>query len=228
MDQHSAPDPAPRRTRAEASRLNGAKSRGPVTARGKRTSCKNAFKTGLHARSLASFPPEDQAMFREYTLLLTDTYHPEDGIELDLIHQLAMNRIRYHRIQRREAGACAAGEPLAALAALHRMLDSLERTYLRTLNTLDERRRKTAPRNQRVIVQWIDPRTGKPWLTDAERAALEAKTNPATPTKDEDSDPPPHPPLGHSALFLDTPEPVRRPAPPLRTGTYSSPLPAHW
>lgn len=193
--------PTPKLTRAEAARRNGAKSRGPTSERGKRTSLKNAFKTGLYARSVESFPPSDQDLYREYTLLLTNTYHPEDAVELDLIHQLALNRLRFFRFQSLEARAHDTAEPLETLTRLHRILDALDRAYHRAADLIARRRRKGSGANKRITVCWVDPRTGKPWTpktwnpqkTEEQQPVEKSKTNPVTPTKQI-----PHPPFGHS------------------------------
>lgn len=199
-------NPPPKLSRAEAARLNGAKSRGPTSERGKRTSLKNAFKTGLYARSVESFPAADQELYREYTLLLTNTYHPEDAVELDLIHQLALNRIRFFRFQALEAHAHDTAAPLDTLARLHRILDSLDRAYLRAADLIARRRRKGSGANKRITVCWVDPRTGKPWTpktwnppkteeqkSEEQKTGEKSGTNPATPRKQI-----PHPPFGHS------------------------------
>ena len=51
------------RARAEASRKNGAKSRGPKTPEGKARASQNALKHGLRAQKYVVLPDEDAAEF---------------------------------------------------------------------------------------------------------------------------------------------------------------------
>lgn len=82
----------------EICRMNGAKSRGPVTARGKAIAAKNATKHGL----LATQPPlvmgEDLESFQGILQGLIDEYQPENATEHLLIQQVAMGWLRLHRL----------------------------------------------------------------------------------------------------------------------------------
>jgi hypothetical protein len=64
MNLESALGPSPKvSARALASRINGARSRGPRTAAGKARSARNALKHGLCARKIIVVPEEDAAAF---------------------------------------------------------------------------------------------------------------------------------------------------------------------
>lgn len=91
-------------SKAEAARLNGAKSKGPTTAEGKARSAQNSTKHGLnsHAVVLATESHE------EYEQLLADLFHvyrPADMVEFDLVHEIAATRWRLRRILRIETAA---------------------------------------------------------------------------------------------------------------------------
>jgi hypothetical protein len=97
--------PTPRKlTRAEASRINGAKSRGPVTPEGKARSSQNALKHGLASRAVVLFnecQEEYDALLLEYRTL----FKPMDQYEADLVTDIVNARWRIRRIQRFETAA---------------------------------------------------------------------------------------------------------------------------
>ena len=68
--------------RAEASRRNGAKSRGPKTPEGKARSAKNALKHGLRAQKHVVLPAEDGAAFEALEAALMDNLAPERALHL--------------------------------------------------------------------------------------------------------------------------------------------------
>jgi hypothetical protein len=63
-------------TRAETSRLNGAKSRGPKTPEGKARSAQNALKHGMRAQKYLVLPDEDAAEFAELQAALVEELAP--------------------------------------------------------------------------------------------------------------------------------------------------------
>ncbi len=108
----------PSLTRAEASRLNGAKSRGPVTVDGKRRSSMNALKHGLTSRAETrnttayrqSDPgqrPEQQILlYNENARLFTEVhdacvraFQPADEWEWELVGEIVQCRIQLRRHQ---------------------------------------------------------------------------------------------------------------------------------
>lgn len=89
-------------SRADSSRLNGAKSSGPVTPEGKTASSQNALKTGIFSkRRLLS--DEDPAAFQALVESLNDTFNPASMVEQILIDRMAMARHRLARLERAEA-----------------------------------------------------------------------------------------------------------------------------
>lgn len=87
----------------EMSRLNGIKSRGPLTERGKAIAAQNATKHGL----LSTKPPlvlgEDLETFQGIVQGLIDEYQPQGATEHLLIQQVAMGWLRLHRLWGAEA-----------------------------------------------------------------------------------------------------------------------------
>lgn len=82
----------------EICRLNGAKSKGPVSERGKAIASQNATKHGL----LSERPPlvmgEDLETFQSIVQGLIDEYEPSSASEHLLVQQVAMGWLRLHRL----------------------------------------------------------------------------------------------------------------------------------
>jgi hypothetical protein len=172
----------PMTDRSERARRNGAKSKGPTSTTGKRWSSKNSFKTGLYAKTIEAFPKELQDHYNRIHKAYRTDYRPSDSIEDDLLAQMAFNRTRYFYY------LSLLGENLEYGETLERMLGQLERSYIRTLNSLESRRRQHPQlgKPDKIIAQWIDPRTGKPWRPEPDYLTPKTEgTNPPTPTKQE-------------------------------------------
>jgi hypothetical protein len=90
------------RARAEASRKNGAKSRGPRTAEGKARSARNALKHGLRAEKHLLLPDEDAAAFAALEAALTDELAPEGVLQTILVRRVACATWRLERAERLE------------------------------------------------------------------------------------------------------------------------------
>jgi hypothetical protein len=75
--------------RAEISRKNGSKSRGPCSPQGRARSRMNALKHGMSAR-LAVLPGEDEAEFRQRVEGFIDALQPCDAVEVALTEQAAL------------------------------------------------------------------------------------------------------------------------------------------
>ena len=168
--------------RSERARRNGAKSKGPTSSTGKRWSSKNSFKTGLYAKTIEAFPQELQDHYKKILKAYRDDYRPSDSIEDDLLAQMAFNRTRYFHYLR------LLGENLENGITLEKLLGQLERSYIRTLNSLESRRRQNPQlgKPDKLIIEWIDPRTGEPWRPESDELTPKTEgTNPPTPTKQE-------------------------------------------
>ena len=84
-------------TKSESSRINGAKSRGPITPEGKQRSAKNAVKHGLLAKGIC-LNIEKTEVFEELVADFCTRLQPADNVELRLVEQAAMAQFRYERI----------------------------------------------------------------------------------------------------------------------------------
>ncbi len=87
----------------EISRMNGAKSRGAVTQRGKAIASRNATKHGLLAQKPPLLITEDLTTFEELVQGLIDYYQPESPVEHFLIQQVAMGMLKQYRLWNVEA-----------------------------------------------------------------------------------------------------------------------------
>lgn len=93
------PQPNPR---AEASRRNGAKSRGPKTSEGKARSAQNAWKHGLCAQTLVALGDEDRAAFEALEAALVEELAPEGTLQWLLAGRIARAMWRLERAERIE------------------------------------------------------------------------------------------------------------------------------
>ncbi len=88
--------------RAEASRRNGAKSRGPKTAEGKARSSQNAIKHGLRARRWVLLGGESEAEFKRLEAALIEEWAPEGVTQSLLVQQIAAAAWRLGRAEQIE------------------------------------------------------------------------------------------------------------------------------
>src|ERR1700680_4822203 len=84
-------------TKSESSRINGAKSRGPVTPEGKKRSSMNGVKHGILAKHIC-LNIEKPEVFEELVADFCTRFQPADNVELRLVEQAAMAQFRYERI----------------------------------------------------------------------------------------------------------------------------------
>jgi hypothetical protein len=88
--------------RAEASRRNGAKSRGPKTPEGKARSAKNALKHGLRAEKFVLLHDEDADQFEAMAEALADDLAPVGALQALLARRLVVAAWRLERADRIE------------------------------------------------------------------------------------------------------------------------------
>jgi hypothetical protein len=110
MPEISSVHDRPKLTRAEAARLNGARSRGPVTEAGKRRSAMNALKHGLTADRFTLAPGEDGKAYDELESRLAARFAPSDEVAAHLVQRLASVMWRQYRGDRIEAEVLAQRE----------------------------------------------------------------------------------------------------------------------
>jgi hypothetical protein len=155
MPEKSINTTQPKRTRAETNRENAKKSTGPKTAEGKAASSKNALKHGIYSK-FACIPGEDPEKLDALREDLRAEHQPASLTEEMLVDELAHHYWRIQRYRYLEShmwttpGRDAQGDLCAdtqrivwmidhGLAALyHRALNSADRSFYRTLKTLQE------------------------------------------------------------------------------------------
>jgi hypothetical protein len=139
-----------------ASRANGSRSKGPVTAAGKLSSSQNALRHGLLARCLV-LEDESSEAFQALLAQHIERLQPVDGLELGMIEEMVaawwrMRRawaIETHMLDTATADPAADATPLdrittaftglassAALPLMHRYETRLHLVYRRALHNL--------------------------------------------------------------------------------------------
>ena len=82
---------------SQTARANGAKSHGPVTPEGRAASSRNSLRHGFTAKSVV-LPTESSEAFQELLDSYIDQFHPQGGVEMDLIQAMAAARWRLQRM----------------------------------------------------------------------------------------------------------------------------------
>jgi hypothetical protein len=89
--------------RAEASRRNGAKSRGPGTPEGKARSARNALKHGFRAQTRVVLAAEDGAAFEAHETALMEELAPEGALQTVLARRIVAATWRLERAEKSRA-----------------------------------------------------------------------------------------------------------------------------
>jgi hypothetical protein len=87
-----------RRTRAESSRINGAKSHGPVTTAGKQRSCLNRTTHGMRS-SRVVLHNECQDTYNDLSARFLQLFSPRDILEQELVSNMINARWRIRRLE---------------------------------------------------------------------------------------------------------------------------------
>ena len=90
------------RKKSKAARINGAKSKGPVTPEGRARSSQNALRHGLSS-AVVVLPHEDRAQFEQLRDSYMESFQPADQPQHDLVETMAAARWRLNRLQEIEA-----------------------------------------------------------------------------------------------------------------------------
>jgi len=151
----------PTAAQSEASRLNGARSAGPVSDAGKARSALNAVRHSLSGRTFFLLPDEDPAEFAVHEAELLATYRPRDHAERKAV--LALVRAMWREIRGDQLEAQVLGDLFAAAriddqavreaarAAAFRQLSTVLRYRARTGRELDAARASLHALGQRRL-----------------------------------------------------------------------------
>src|SRR6266699_3911061 len=159
--------------RSQASRLNGAKSRGPITPEGKLISSRNALRHGILTKTVL-IEGESPERFNALLAELEAEFQPLPGVEATLLERMAVCRWRQlrlwgmesagvtHEIRRQKAtsepasGSTHAANAIRSLTSDSRLLEFVslyeircERQYSRSLRRLLELRAHRARQNNK-------------------------------------------------------------------------------
>ncbi len=126
---------------AEASRRNGARSRGPVSEAGKARSSQNARRHGLTSRTVVLATPEDRAAHERLRRAVVERYRPQGALEEHWVARMVAALWRQQRleiVESRLPEAMIAGEEAVGLPGLA----TLSRYRARIARDLAEARRE--------------------------------------------------------------------------------------
>jgi hypothetical protein len=208
--------------RAEASRKNGAKSRGPKTPEGKARSAQNALKHGLRAEKYVVLPEEDAAEFAGLEAALIEELAPVGVLQTVLAQRIAVAAWRLARADRIEADLFAerswGANPNAGLALIR------DGNGTRSFETLLRYRGAAMAEFWRALrtLKALQAETRVPLAAGAEAAvparapvrAVTVAAGPAAGPRDRSAARAEHP---------NEPEPCRSPGVPGRSGDRANP-----
>jgi hypothetical protein len=182
--------------RAEASRRNGAKSRGPRTPEGKARSSKNALRHGLRAQRHVVLPQEDAAEFAQFQAALLEELAPVGVMQTVLARRIVIAAWRLARADRMEAEVLEArawagaspglalirdGNGTRSIETLVRYRNAAMAEFTRTVRTLQALQAGTGERNARpaTLPAPKEPKKARNSRSFVSRTALLAAMPPA-------------------------------------------------
>ncbi len=139
-------------TQAEASRINGQKSLGPISQEGKANSARNSFKHGPYAKH-AVLDEEDAAALDALRQDLRAEHQPINNTEAILVDELAMNFWSIKRYRQMEADTLNGNPSIirfeSVMPVVLRFLTSSQRAFERVLKHLQslQKHRGFVPQN---------------------------------------------------------------------------------
>lgn len=95
-------------SRADRSRSNGSKNRGPATDTGKAVSSKNAFRHGLRSEFVVIAPLESPEEWEAHLASLTEALVPRNYVETFIVARIALQSWKLRRVTRAQAAAATA------------------------------------------------------------------------------------------------------------------------
>ena len=189
----------PKLTKAESSRINGAKSRGPKTPKGRANSSLNATTHGLTAKTLI-LQNESQADFLEMLNAYIDVLRPANVMELEWCYQTAILDLEVEKqAQEFEKRGETLDQGMRDAKAFLAVVDNsngydtalrhdihLTRTYRKTMDELRCLRSENIKKKNRVLQN--EPKDLGLSPLNATKNAAEISTEPKEPTASQ------HPP----------------------------------
>ncbi len=184
----------------EASRANGARSRGPVTPEGKYNSSRNAFKHGLLADTVV-LKSELEERFHDLLNDLMEELQPETSIEYSLVEMMAAARWRQLRIWgmetagmnyqiRNQADGFGRGEDNATRASIAFRTLSDDSRSLDLINRYDSRYERQYLRAHRRLLEMRDRRGPSPAASQPPESVPTPESLPPEPVPTPESLPP--------------------------------------
>ena len=143
----------------EASRRNGAKSKGPVTVEGKAISSRNSFKHGLDSNHFL-LAHESKEAFEAMRATYYEQYQPDNLVEADLLDRYICAMWKAIRFEHIEAGVCAiALADTQKEAATLTGLNQPQRMAVAMIHMMNDKTADKlstyAQRNERNAARWL-------------------------------------------------------------------------